>query len=211
MIIVVEQRNAQEHAHLIDQMFRLRGRVFGDRLKWDVKLTDGKERDRYDDLGPVYIIDTDEAARQVRGSLRLLPTTGPTVLADFFADTMPDAARLSAPSIWECTRFCIDEEIVGKGRREQIVASGALIAGLGEIAIRSGIESILGNFDATMLRLYRRIGCDVEVLGTTGRYGDPVYLGLFPVSETILRQVKSRLGGERQPVAPARSGHRVAA
>ena len=212
MIIVVEPSNARAHATLTDQRIKLRARVFGDRLKWDVRIEEGMERDRYDEIGPVYLIDTDEDARNVKGSLRLLPTTGPTVLADVFADTMPDAARLSAPSIWECTRFCVDEDIVGKGRREQIVASGNLIAGLGEVAIRAGIESVLGNFDATMLRLYRRIGCEVEVLGTTCRYGDPVYLGLFPVSEPILRRVKAKLRAtDDRPVVETATAVRVAA
>jgi acyl homoserine lactone synthase len=204
MIVVVEQNNLPSHTGLVDLMHRLRARVFGEKLKWDVTIDAGRERDRYDDLAPVYLIDTDREMSEVRGSLRLLPTTGPTVLGDFFADTMPDAAWLSAPTIWECTRFCVDEQIVGKSRREQMVASGALIAGLGEVAMRSGIESILGNFDASMLRLYRRIGCEVEVLGATHRYGEPVYLGLFPVSGPILEQVKSRL-----PESAPRSARRA--
>ncbi len=191
MIVVVQQHNADEYAHLVDRMFRLRARVFGERLKWDVQITDGKERDRFDELGPVYLIYADERGQEVKGSLRLLPTTGPTVLADVFTDTMPDAVSLSAPTIWECTRFCLDEDIVGSRHRDQIVASGALISALGSVALNAGIESILGNFDATMLRLYRRIGCDVEVLGRTYRYGEPVYLGLFPVSEAILDQVNA--------------------
>lgn len=196
MIVVVQEHNAYEHAHLLDQMFRLRAKVFAERLKWDVSVVDGWERDRFDDLAPVYLIHTDEDGRQVRGSLRLLPTTGPTLLADFFSDTLPDAALLSAPSIWECTRFCIDEDILR--HREQVVASRALISGLGSIALAAGIESILGNFDARMLRLYRRIGCEVDVLGMTDRYGEPIYLGLFPVSQAILSEVNARL-----PVAPA--------
>ena len=211
MIIVVQQINAHEHADLLDQMFQLRARVFGDRLKWDVQITDGREIDKYDDAGPVYILHTDEAAKSVKASLRLLPTTGPTVLADFFSDTMPDAAHLSAPTIWECTRFCVDEDIVGKGHREQIGASRALIEGLGEVAMSAGIESILGNFDSTMLRLYRRIGCDVDVLGTTHRFGDPVYLGLFPVSESILRHVKSRLKTASPELTQSRHGRELAA
>ncbi len=211
MIIVIQKINAHEHADLLDQMFQLRARVFGDKLKWDVKITDGKEVDKYDDIGPVYILHTDEAAKSVKASLRLLPTTGPTVLADFFSDTMPDAAYLSAPTIWECTRFCVDEDIVGKGHREQILASGALIAGLGEVAMSAGIESILGNFDATMLRLYRRIGCEVDVLGTTHRFGDPVYLGLFPVSEPILRHVKSRLKNASPELTRSRHERELAA
>ena len=196
MIVVVQDYNAHEHAHLLDQMFRLRAKVFAERLKWDVTVVDGRERDRFDDLAPVYLIHTDEDGRHVRGSLRLLPTTGPTMLADFFSDTLPDAALLSAPTIWECTRFCVDEDTLH--HREQIVASGALISGLGSVALAAGIESVLGNFDARMLRLYRRIGCAVDVLGRTDRYGEPVFLGLFPVSQSILAEVNARL-----PMPPA--------
>lgn len=198
MIVVIEQYNARDYAHLLDQMFRLRARVFHDRLGWDVQVADGKERDRYDDAGPVYIIYADDDTQDVKGSLRLLPTTGPTVLADIFSDTLPDAIGLSAPTIWECTRFCVED---GGSRHQQLIASGMLVAALGDVAIKAGIESILGNFDSTMLRLYRRIGCEVEVLGSTQRYGRPVYLGLFPISETILRRVKGRLPDARPPRA----------
>ena len=102
--------------------------------------------------------------------------------------------HLTAPTIWECTRFCLDEGILSRGNQEEIAfTSAVLIAALGDVAIRAGIESILGNFDATMLRLYRRVGCEVEVLGSTQRYGQPIYLGLFPISESILRKVKGGL------------------
>jgi len=117
MIVVLEQYNTYKYSHLIDEMFRLRARIFRDRLNWDVEVTDGKERDRYDDEQPVYIIHSDNGAREVKGSLRLLPTTGPTLLADIFSDTLPDAVNLSAPSIWECTRFCLDDNPLGAGTR----------------------------------------------------------------------------------------------
>lgn len=194
MLVVVEDQNANEYRDLLDEMFRLRARVFNDRLRWDVTVRDGMERDRFDNEGPVYLIYTDEEQKKVKGSLRLLPTTGPTLLADFFSDTLPDAARLTSPSIWECTRFCLDERLLDNGSRDEMVfASGVLFAGLGEIGLRSGIESILGNFDATMYRLYRRVGCEVDILGITHRFGRPVYLGLFPVSWPILNRVKAKL------------------
>jgi N-acyl-L-homoserine lactone synthetase len=194
MIVVIEQYNAHEYSDLMDEMFRLRARVFRDRLRWDVQVADGKERDKYDDEGPVYLIYADDESRKVKGSLRLLPTTGPTVLADIFRDTLPDAVHLSSPTTWECTRFCLEDHNLSFGHREELlIASTILIAALGDIAIAAGIESIVGNFDSTMLRLYRRIGCEVEVLGSTQRYGRAVYLGLFPISETIVRNVKARL------------------
>jgi N-acyl-L-homoserine lactone synthetase len=194
MIVVIEPHNAREYTNLMDEMFRLRARVFCDRMGWDVRVTNGKERDKFDDEQPVYLIYADDKAREVKGCLRLLPTTGPTVLADFFSDTLPEAVHLSAPTIWECTRFCLDDGILSRGDRDELYfTSAVLIAALGDTAIKAGIESILGNFDSAMLRLYRRIGCEVEVLGSTQRYGRPIYLGLFPISEAILRKVKGRL------------------
>jgi N-acyl-L-homoserine lactone synthetase len=198
VIVVIEPYNATEYSHLKEEMFRLRARVFRDRLGWDVQVVDGKERDKYDDENPVYLIYADDKARELKGCLRLLPTTGPTVLADFFSDTLPEAVHLSAPTIWECTRFCLDDGILRRGNREELLSTSAvLIAALGDVAIRAGIDSILGNFDSTMLRLYRRVGCEVEVLGSTQRYGQPIYLGLFTISEAVLHKVKARLKNAR--------------
>ncbi len=205
MIIVVEQYNAHRYLHLLDEMFRLRARIFRGRLNWDVKVTDGKERDRYDDEQPVYIIYSDEAGREVKGSLRLLPTTGPTLLADIFSDTLPDAVNLSAPTIWECTRFCLNDELMDSGRQDEMLfASSALLEAIGGVALRAGVEAIIGNFDEAMLRLYRRIGCEVELLGSTLRYGEPVYLGLHPISEPIVRRIKAKMKKTRLAFARAR-------
>ena len=204
MIIVVEKSTAHRYANLLDKMFRQRARFFRDRLNWEVQVTDGKERDRYDDEGPVYIIYTDNLLGEVKGSLRLLPTTGPTLAADVFSDTLPDAVHLSAPTIWECSRFCLDQSILASGIEGVVFASRVLIAALGEVAMGAGIELIIANFDASKLRLYRRIGCEVEILGSTSRYGSPVYLGLHRVSETIVRRVWGKLKDDRLASAVAR-------
>jgi acyl homoserine lactone synthase len=42
MIIIVEPHNAEKHAYLLEQMFRLRARIFRDRLGWDVALKDAR-------------------------------------------------------------------------------------------------------------------------------------------------------------------------
>jgi hypothetical protein len=45
---------------------------------------------------------------------------------------------------------------------ELYFTSAILIAALGELALKAGIESFVGNFDSAMLRLYRRVGCEVQ-------------------------------------------------
>ena len=204
MIIVVEPHNAEKHAHLLEQMFRMRAQIFHDHLGWDVVVKDGMERDKYDEQSPVYIIYTDENGHRVKGSLRLLPTTGPTLVADFFSDTLPDAASLMAPTIWECTRFCLDDDVWQKNKEEIVFASTVLLVALGDLALRAGIESVIGNFDAAALHLWRRIGCEVEILGSTSRYGRPVYLGLHPISETVISRIKKKLKGAQSAFAEAR-------
>jgi N-acyl-L-homoserine lactone synthetase len=212
MIVVVQQHNAQQYGSLLSQMFRLRARVFHERLGWKVEVTDGKEIDKYDSEDPAYVMYTDEDQQKLIGSLRLLPTTGPTLVADYFEDTVPDSARLTSPYIWECTRFCVDEDYLGAGNRDDLIfASGVLFAALGEVALDAGIQSILANFDARMHRLYRRVGCDVEVLGSTDRYGPTVYLGSFAVSEEILGRIMARLRIAEAPLAASRHQRRLAA
>lgn len=193
MIVVIQLHNANRYQELLEDMYRLRARVFRDKLKWDVAVVDGMERDEYDRKCPVYIILTDSNALTVYGSLRILPTTGPTLLANIFSDTLPDAVYLSAPTIWECTRLCIDDRVMGDRPENMVLASGLLLKALGEVALKAGIETVLGVFDPVMLRVYRRIGCDVEVLGCTRRFGRPIYLGSFRVSGTILERIKLRL------------------
>jgi acyl homoserine lactone synthase len=195
MIVVIDQHNIDEYGALVDAMFRLRARVFGHRLHWNVQIIDGRERDHLDEENPVYVIDTDESGRLL-GSLRILPTTGPTVLSQAFADSIPEAVQLASPHIWECTRFCVDPGGADGADRDSVTrTSGALIAALGEIGLSAGIQSYVGNFDARMLRIYRRLGCDVEVLGHTDAYGRRVYLGIFPVTVAALQRVQLRLRG----------------
>ena len=66
--------------------------------------------------------------------------------------------------------------------------------------MRAGIETIIGNFDASMLRLYRQIGCEVEVLGSTLRYGGAIYLGSHHISEPIVHKLKRRLSNLRSAI-----------
>ncbi len=62
---------------------------------------------------------------------------------------------ISAPTIWECTRFCLDERLLNREQEEVQFASTLLIIALGNLASKAGIESIIGNFDAAVLRLFR--------------------------------------------------------
>ena len=55
MFITVESHEYSKYQPLLDQMFRLRKRVFSDQLGWDVPVIGEYERDFYDERRPVYL------------------------------------------------------------------------------------------------------------------------------------------------------------
>jgi len=195
MIHAIEESGYELHKDTLDAMFRLRKRVFADELQWDVPVHGDMEYDDYDRLGPVYLTMESSERTELFASMRLLPTTGPTLLHDVFDDTAPDIARLSAPNIWECTRFCCDQQ-ADKARTEFQCVHPAhlLLVGLCEYALAKNIDFIVANFDPAMVRVYRSSGCEVEVLGKSTKYGvRPVACGMFEVSHRILNNMRQTL------------------
>ncbi|GAA4960247.1 acyl-homoserine-lactone synthase LasI [Nonomuraea thailandensis] len=104
---IVAGRAAELPEWLIDGMFRLRHEVFYERLRWDVTSLHGKERDFYDDCGPVYVIAYSDGCRQVTGCCRLLPTHGPYMLRDVFAEALRGGEAPRDPAVWELSRLAI--------------------------------------------------------------------------------------------------------
>jgi acyl homoserine lactone synthase len=98
--------DANEHgglASLLDEMHQLRARVFAGRLGWRVKVEYGRERDEYDTLDPTYILAlTDRGA--VAGCVRLLPTTGPTMLSQTFSQLLPGGQLRGKSTMVESSR-----------------------------------------------------------------------------------------------------------
>ena len=57
MKVIVRTRTELVHdSELTTGMHRLRGRVFKERLDWDVSVCDGLEIDRYDTFEPTYLL-----------------------------------------------------------------------------------------------------------------------------------------------------------
>ena len=71
---------------LSDSMFRDRARQFHTRRGWNLRIDgDGRERDQYDGLpGALYVV-WERPDGTHGGSMRFLPTTGRTMLAEHFA------------------------------------------------------------------------------------------------------------------------------
>lgn len=194
MITVLTNADKYAHSHLFDQMFRGRAAVFRDRLGWEVQVVDGREMDHYDEFeDPVYLIAIDHAG-QLTGSLRLLPTTGETMLCNEFASFFDEPVDVRSPTAWECTRFCVHPapEVCDENRH----TSSDLLIGLCELALSSGIDQVVGLYDHTMTRVYRRIGWSPTPIATSRPQVGRLIVGIWDVSLDALSAMRQRANGD---------------
>jgi N-acyl-L-homoserine lactone synthetase len=157
MIIVIDAINRRKFGAILDEMFRLRARVFGDRLGWEVDVKDGKEIDRFDALDPAYVVGLDDEGHVI-ACARALQTTGPHMLSDVFHTILDGEPPLRSATLWESTRFCVDTQRLGAGRGRNSVsyATCELMVGSLEFCMRSGISDIVTVIDPIMDRVLKR-------------------------------------------------------
>jgi acyl homoserine lactone synthase len=152
------------------EMHTLRAKVFKDRLGWEVPIMSGMEIDGYDALEPMYMMIREPGPGALRGCWRLLPTEGPYMLKDSFAQLLHGMPAPSHARIWELSRFAIETEGAGNfGFSDITMESIAEIISYGHHA---GLDQYVTVTTTAIERLLRRAGV------VTTRFGDPVQIGV---------------------------------
>ncbi len=197
MIIVIDALNKQDFPAILDDMFRLRARVFGDRLGWEVEIKNGQEKDKFDALDPAYVIGLDDDGHVV-SCVRALQTTGPHMLSDVFSSILHGEPPLRSATVWESTRFCVDTQRLGRGTAPNSVsyATCELMIGSLEYARRSGIKDIVTVIDPVMDRVLKRSdNAPYGYVGKTTPMGKvPAMAALLDCSQERIDRVRNFAG-----------------
>jgi acyl homoserine lactone synthase len=197
MIYVIDSLNAKDYPELLDAMFRLRKRVFSDRLGWDVQVTEGREIDLFDGLDPAHIISVDDEGNVV-GCMRLLQTTGPHMLADVFSSILDGEPPLRSSTVWEATRFCVDTQRLSRGRGRNTISyvTSEVMIGAFEFAMAAGVQDAVAVIDPVMNRVLQRSGnAPYGYLGSAKPMGKVVALAaLMDCSEQRVSSIRAFAG-----------------
>ena len=200
MINVLSGADRDRFPQVFDQMFRARAAVFKDRLGWEVAVEDGLEIDRYDrSEDTVYVVAAD-AEGQLTGSLRLLPTTGDTMLRHEFSAFFEEPVDVESPTAWECTRFCVHPPRRGERAEAMRQVSSDLLIGLCELCLNSGVEHIVGLYDERMTRIYQRIGWTPDPLAESRSHRGHLIVGLWEASPRALDRMRGLASRVRTPL-----------
>jgi len=191
MNVIVRARTALLHdSELTMGMHCLRGRVFKERLDWDVSVSDGLEIDQYDMFEPTYLLAIEQ--RDVVGCVRLLPTIGPNMLADTFPVLLDGHAAPKAARIWESSRFCVDTKSVAATAENGLRgATFLLFAAMIEWGQLHDLQAIATVTDLRMERILRRAGWRLDRLGEPRQIGaTKAVAGLLPVTDDALGAIR---------------------
>ena len=178
---------------LYEEMLRGRARVFQERMQWNVDVRDGREMDWYDvNADPIYIVSLTQSGH-VAGSLRVLPTSGPTMLTREFRSFFQKPIKLANPSTWECSRFCVHPDFPAAARATNV--SAHLLSGLCDLALESEIRIIVGVYEVSMERVYRRIGWSPTRLAASLPKFGSFCCGSWEVSQNTSVHLRNRCSG----------------
>lgn len=162
---------------LRDQMFADRRRQFMEQMGWDLRTDSaGREMDEYDALNPLYVIVTDDEGRHA-ASMRVMPTTGRTMLAEKFPQ-LTGGITVTSASTWEITRFFVPR------REDRRLAPALMWAGC-ETALRAGVSSYAGVVSTHMVRVFALFGAKAEILGRASSAEGEICACIWEMSEAL--------------------------
>ena len=193
MIEIVTADNRAQHSELMRTMFADRKRVFVDRMKWGIPVTeDGLEIDQFDDDNAVYLIVHDGDGTHL-GSTRLLPSTGPHILKDLFPNLCDGGEVPTGEHIWEMTRLVYSPDIRDMAvlNRVRMRLRMAMI----EYALHAGISHYTAVIRMDFLPTAISAGWELEPLGfPVDIDGESTTAVMVSNTEAALAHVRKRSG-----------------
>jgi len=157
-------------------MFEDRRRLFVDMMGWDIPVSHGRfEIDQFDGSDAVYIADLGDRGGH-RGSMRLLPSSGPHILGDLFAE-LCDRVVPRGSEIFEITRLCLPSRL---GAKERLAVRNRLITAMVDHALGAGIRTLTGVVRPGFRETVLAMGWEAAPLGPTSMIGG-MALGAFRV------------------------------
>src|SRR6267378_7663834 len=176
-------------------MHRIRYRVFRERLGWDVQVSGDMEIDEFDALHPAYLLQKAGDGR-IQGCVRLLPSTGPTMLRDTFSILLDGATAPASSTTWESSRFALDTETdAAKAAHGLASATYELFAGMIEFGLSRQLTEIITVTDARMERIWRRAGWPLRRIAEPRALGSTLAIaGYLETSIESLARIRNAGG-----------------
>lgn len=169
-----------------EDILRARRVFFENNPEWHQALRIDPQEDQYDrDLNPLYIVSREEETGSV-ASVRVLPTTGPTMLRQDLARYFQGCPDIISPDVWELSWFCTTADTASLAGRNLMLD---VLRTLCDCALTNGVRQIIGTYPQSRLRLYRRLGAVPSVICSSEINQQEFYVGVLDINMLTLRHL----------------------
>ena len=186
MVVAVSIENAHQYGDIIPSIYRLRHQGFKLRQTYDVPSYKDMEYDAYDTPATTYLAWRD-THNIVRGCTRLFSTVRPYMIEELWPQAIHEVKLPKSPSVWECSRFCIDKFQPVETRRR---IHGELLCAFHEYGLQENIDWMIGVMTPRIWKaVFIRVGWPIEPLGPilSLNKNEKILVGKMKISETILK------------------------
>jgi len=218
VIYVIDGRNRRNYRRQIEQMHRIRHRIYVEGRGWEaLRKSDGREVDEFDTENAVYLLAL-SADGSVTGGSRLVPTSKPHLMRNVFPHLATKSGIPRSDSIYEWTRYFLTSEPAGREARRR--ASGELLCAMFEYGLKAGLTHFTLVCDTFFLPMFHEARWQITELGDATPYDEGVCIALmFEVSENVLASTRAVRGvsgpvlafSERPPALRESQLHHIAA
>lgn len=157
-------KNDLHNMALLENMYRLRGEVFKDRLGWEVNVQDGLEIDDFDNQDTSYItLLNDQEA--IIGCWRAIPTTQKYMLKDVFPQLLRGETAPEQRNIYEISRFALSKNREGKEKRMASQDTAELVRSFYSFARQNNITDYVLVTTVACERILRYMGVTMRRMG----------------------------------------------
>ena len=164
-VIAIRRPKSEAERYLVNEMHRLRARIFCGRLAWNVRCTSGLEIDDFDERKPFYILCLNPSGTLI-GCARLLPASNGTMLEEVFPQLLETGNLSTHHRMIESSRFCVDTHVAADREQGGLhPATLAMFAGIVEWSILNGYREIVTATDVRLERILRRAGWPLSRVG----------------------------------------------
>jgi acyl-homoserine lactone synthase len=185
---IITDANKAAYAAELDQLFRIRHRIYVEEKKWRDPSDDGREIDQFDTEHTVHLVGIRDG-RIIAGS-RFIPTTQPHLLSEVFPHLCTRIGVVRDAAVFEWTRGFIVPEYRETGG---LLIKAQFCTAVMEYCLGEGIQQIGGIQELYWLPLWKRFGWVVHVIGEPCEIdGDICVPAYFDVSEDALNGVRRR-------------------
>ncbi|OUJ05197.1 acyl-homoserine-lactone synthase [Acetobacter malorum] len=169
-----------------EKMLISRKNFFENYPEWGQAFQPCPVEDEYDRrCSPFYIVGLQDSSDAV-ASVRIMPTTGPTMLREEFSPYFPYCPDIISPDIWELSYLSTTADTTSLAGRNLMLD---VLKTVYARAFANGIKQVVGTYPRSKLRLYRRLECLPFPLCEGDINGQEFCVGVWDISPLTLRHL----------------------